>query len=216
LNFKINTLKRTAAILSVVLFASCNSGNKIASSFNKRKYTKGYYFNSVAHRVPELPAIVASETNNQTISYKEKEGIYAKAVLSISSENVVPETKQKKISIAHLTPMVIGRMQGANASGNISYSQATVYDGIPGHDGTATDAGSSKYDGYAKTGKVLGIVGLYFLPLAIPGLILSIIGLKSETYHRSAKTGIVVSIIGIVLLIGSLALLIYINTHQPL
>ncbi len=34
----------TSAVL-ISIFASCNSSNKVVSSFGKRKYTKGFYLN---------------------------------------------------------------------------------------------------------------------------------------------------------------------------
>jgi len=209
---KINSSKLITAILLASLFASCNTGNKVVSSFGKRKYTKGYYFNSVAHKAPELPAIVASGTNNQAISYKEKEAIHTEAVRSVSSESVVPKAKQKKISVSHLSQIIIGKVQKAfikNTTENISWnSQLTMEDGIPGHGGTATDGGNDKYDLDATLGFIFGLVGLIFffvdgfgILLAIPGLILSAIGLKSERKHGLALAGLILSIIAIVLAI---------------
>lgn len=43
-------------LIIVVLFSACSSGNKFASSFGKRKYTKGYYVDN--------PGVIKTPTTN--------------------------------------------------------------------------------------------------------------------------------------------------------
>jgi|GEM_PF-2649052 len=77
-----------------ILFASCGTGNKFASSFGKRKYTKGYYVDAPASiKMPEpkaitLPAVFhqpvvltsqpSKQTTTPTISSKASVGLLQK------------------------------------------------------------------------------------------------------------------------------------------
>ena len=55
---KINSPKISIIIALAAIISSCNTGNKVASSFGKRKYTKGFYLDT--HRKPDLPVITAN------------------------------------------------------------------------------------------------------------------------------------------------------------
>jgi hypothetical protein len=65
------------AILLMVVFDSCNSGNKVVSSVSKRKYTKGFYFNIVRHK-PILPT-VAFNSDNKVVPDKAEHFIISQA-----------------------------------------------------------------------------------------------------------------------------------------
>jgi len=75
-------------ILFVVLFSSCGQGNKFASSFGKRKYTKGYFVDRPSsHQEKITPNIISSlpssvipvqpRPNSISISAPSKESLVA-------------------------------------------------------------------------------------------------------------------------------------------
>ena len=55
-------LKLFAGLIILSFFASCNSGNKVVSSFGKRKYTKGYFFNA-----PQSNKVVARQSKSTAV-----------------------------------------------------------------------------------------------------------------------------------------------------
>jgi hypothetical protein len=63
LNYKINFPKLICFIVLPALLVSCNTNNKVVSSFGKRKYTKGYYFNFGSHKKLEMPVLTDSGKN---------------------------------------------------------------------------------------------------------------------------------------------------------
>jgi hypothetical protein len=62
-----------AGITLLSFLASCSSSNQFASSFGKRKYTKGYYFDNVASVKPVNKQATGNTSNNTVVTNEEKQ-----------------------------------------------------------------------------------------------------------------------------------------------
>jgi len=222
---KINTLKQISLLALVILLASCNTGNKVASSFGKRKYTKGYFLNSVANRNPEQSVIAAHSvsenrneinkgkiTHNSTPVLLNDSAVTDKTAVLASTSKIRLPVQEEKINLLYLTHLL---RPGEISKGNIvGYPQPNPGYGVPGHGGTS--GGGSNCDKDAKTGLALSLIGvglgvavfafasesIFLFALASVicacfGLGLSIAGLKSQDNKAEAIAGLVLSIITI-------------------
>lgn len=215
------------ATLLVSFFASCNSGNKIASSFGKRKYTKGYYFASSGNKKSVLPVSLPQkigETNTSIGSNENDNSIHSVRTADINkkpfivSSSISAPAKIKKVFISSLFQAL-----------GVPATKFSSPDGIPGHASSSTAADSSGYDGIATAAMILGLaclllilgaivfasglfiegsgdlyVALIYL-CALLATIFGYIGHKSERYHGRATVG---KVIGLIILIGTLALFV--------
>ncbi len=101
-------------LASLMLFSSCNSGNKVVSSFGKRKYTKGFFFNvpSIAKKQtsakPEELVNIAKTGNAKTLIKAKNDGreatslivgLTAKAQNTNGSRELTKSNGQKAIKV---------------------------------------------------------------------------------------------------------------------
>jgi hypothetical protein len=194
----------------------------VVSSFGKRKYTKGYYFNFRSHKKLELPVIIAKKASGVSalkIAQENLAPVNDKVSVFTSPANSNNRVKEKKINLLHISQYITGKALYTlpqNNSQNISeYSKSITDYGVPGHGNVTDDTSRDKYDGVATVGFVLAIVSIVFLAaggfgilLIVPAFICSIIGLKSKRRHGQATAGLVISTIEIVLVILIIILLI--------
>jgi hypothetical protein len=237
---KINTPILLSAVTLATLLISCNSGNKVVSSFGKRKYTKGYFFNEGAHKRPVV-AIVASndvlENNAKAKGDKKTERTslvqIATALPTHKAEPVkssgIGSFFMKKINLLHL-PLILTKSPVIATNANTESYKMCINnppdDGIPGHGGLQASSGGD-YDtdaiislvmGLLLVGMIvisaLGAISLVFdsggtltillIPIiALIGLILGILGVKSKSNLAAAIVGIVLNslILGLFLLV---------------
>jgi hypothetical protein len=93
-------------IVAAVLFSSCGTQNKFASSFGKRHYTKGFYVdapgiiqkperNKIILPVQKTPAIISAKViSNQAAQQEEIRSVQiVKSTLTLSSHKKLIETK---------------------------------------------------------------------------------------------------------------------------
>lgn len=166
-------------ILFAALFTSCNSGNKVVSSFGKRKYTKGYYFNFAGHRKPAFSDGISTKvkktnmhinsdivnsrnfsTHSPGISANNKNLTVAHSFLSAS------DAEQKKVIIPVL-PETVNNIASVK---KILYNIFPAPTGVPGHKGANADTGSSNYDDVATIAFIFTMLAVVFI---IIGLIFS-------------------------------------------
>lgn len=199
---KLSILKIICFGVLITLFASCNTGNKFASSFGKRRYTKGYYFNRIARKSVKIQPVIAANKNRErginpvaTI----KNVIDNKAVYLFSSVSLISSQSQRKAQ-----PLGVNN----NLKAVVQNVPIPIESGVPGH-GNTTEVNSNKHDGEAQAGLglsilsiILAIVGGIGFILVIPALIFSIIGLGSKRYQALAIIGLVLSIL--LILVGIL------------
>jgi hypothetical protein len=197
-----------AGLFIASLFISCNTNNKVVSSFGKRKYTKGFYFNS--HSIPKVaakPAYMVTENNIRIHTQIDSSGIRAVSMAAIEKdekhpvENIGKKTLSKSISVNELLPRLLGAKDiFKNNSPAIKMPADTAQ-----ADNAPTDY--RKYNREAIGGLLLGIAcGCliwtgFGLLLAIPGFFLSLWGLDSQKFHTLAVIGVVLNLIGLVALI---------------
>ncbi len=215
---KINIHNLIGIIVLSVLLTSCNSSNNVVSSFGKRKYTKGYYFNTVTHKNLKEPILSSHNCSVKTSKINTDENAFYKlARKAISIKITRPEnstifiTKHVKLgelNVALAPKITLDTSNGLHPKTNSNSIQHSVDYGIPGHQNTL-DLSNYKADRYATTGFIFGILGfVVFPPLLILGLIFSISGLKSKNHHSLAVAGLVLSIIGLAIIVVVILLLV--------
>src|SRR5579863_6368213 len=69
-----NVTKLVGLVAIAAMFASCGSSNQFASSFGKRKYMKGYYFNT-AGSSKEVAATQKSESKTGVVAVATKNNL---------------------------------------------------------------------------------------------------------------------------------------------
>ncbi len=207
---------RTGFILFVgliiaTLFVSCNSGNKVVASFGKRKYTKGYFFNSyTASKTVPKAGIGLPERNAGHISHDDSSNGISVQKQSVPASNKVDrypievvgkKSFVKSLSINSILPQLLTAKDiFKNNSPAIKMPADTAQ-----ADNAPTDY--RKYNREAIGGLLLGIacgclIGTGFgLLLAIPGFFLSLWGLDSQKFHTLAVIGVILNLIGLVALI---------------
>ena len=210
--------KHLAKLLSILvlsaLFVSCNTGNKVVSSFGKRKYTKGYYFNLGAYKKQELPGNTLntiSEIPNHPIAEKERKTSLKDKTKPFFSATGIASVSQKKINLLNPAQIATDKKQHTavtnNSENKLSNADGFSPYGVPGHRGTKEV--TTRYDKNATIGFVFGILSIVITPLfAIPGIFFCISGLKSEKHHTLAVVGLVLNIVAIVLIIAVILLLV--------
>jgi hypothetical protein len=215
--------------LLVSFFVSCNTGNKVVSSFGKRKYTKGFYFASIPNK-KSAPA-----TN---LSHKDEEINTHVSSISPAKPAGIPVNDKKtpiissSISAQHIEQKAtLATLPEATNLANIHKSTENIVsppDGVPGH-GAVVSADSSSYDGMATAAMIFGLAALllllgaivfssalfiegsgdlYIVLMYLCALLATIFGFtghKSERYRGRATAG---KIIGLVILIGTFVLFI--------
>lgn len=185
----------TTIVLFAILFASCNTSNKIVSSFGKRKYTRGYYFNFISHNRPELPVVAAKKVVRASTPniVQESHALINNKVSAVTT--FINQVKQNKITPLQISPLTTNKVSYMLPKNNPVYSQNRTDYGTPGHQGIV-NMGVTKYDRFATIGLVLAILGIFTAGLlAIPGIIFSIMGLKSVNRHTQAVVGLVIGAI---------------------
>ena len=195
------TLKYLSIITAIsITLASCSSTNQVASSFGKRKYMKGDYFNMPSHKqdyhasiqqtapTAEIPQHVNTESSSimnfkaveaQTSPIKNVSPMLAKS----------PAVYRSKVEIGHRAELK-----------NIGEPQSIL---PPVQNSVKTD-GNKTSSGGGNASKnwaaIAGFICAFFFPLL--GLIFSIIGLKSE--HRGlAIAGVILSIVFMVIILAT-------------
>jgi hypothetical protein len=92
-----HTIAFSVIFLLSLLFISCSNNSRIVSSFGKRKYTKGFFFNHVAS-VPKTntaQSSVKSNENKTLIVEKEKQGATYQNPTSIAFKMVFASSKKE-------------------------------------------------------------------------------------------------------------------------
>jgi len=219
---KINFPKLLSIVAISALLVSCNSGNKVVSSFGKRKYTKGFFFNNGSRKNTETPVVAVhkDDTGKPAAKIENSTPRISSTVTenSLSTQPIITSHKvRKSLNLLSLPKPITEKKPNENVVNTNAKSsiQSQADDGVPGHGGVASGA-SSKYDGDAKTGLAFGAIGVIsaivllisgvggaFLLVtsilcACIGLGFSISGLRSENCRGSATAGMVFSILTIV------------------
>lgn len=208
-----------AGILFTGILTSCNTGNKVVSSFGKRKYTKGYYLNLGFHKKPETPVIAGNKVSIAMHKTSSGERAFSNQARKTTGKNMARPIN----SISQVTSNLIRKkaneirlpknITSSNANKSLEETKSSSFPvspdyGVPGH-GSTVYTGDNRADKQATTGFILGILSfLVFPPLAILGLIFSISGLKSEKNHTFAVIGEVLSIIVIAAIVIVVVVLI--------
>jgi hypothetical protein len=220
---KINFPKLLSIVAISAILASCNSGNKVVSSFGKRKYTKGFFFNKGSHKNTETPVVAVHKDNTGKPAAKVENSTprISSTVTenSLSTQPIITSHKvRKSLNLLSLPKPITEKKPNENVVNTNAKSsiQSQADDGVPGHGGVVS-SGDGKYDGDAKTGLAFGAIGVIsaivllisggsiassFLIIASIicacfGLGFSISGLKSEYCRGSAVAGMVFSILTI-------------------
>jgi hypothetical protein len=206
----------------------------VVSSFGKRKYTKGYFFNFISHKKSPA-ALISSIKTAKSSGEKSVENInpYNSLILSpdISEhQNNVPFASQtsatvdqrKKVSAPAFT-------QTENSKAPLKKNFLNFFSeppGVPGHGATDSTQNTSK-DTIAKASLICALLSVLLLfiitlfPFLLPSLsffvgllvisafIMAIIGLKSKKYHGMALAALIISsILLFIALIGAIVLII--------
>lgn len=201
-----------------MLFISCSTSNKVVSSFGKRKYTKGYYFNYGSHKSSQVPVLVENKILTSTPKTSSGGNICSNQRRKVSGNKISasnspitqllsPITK-KEAAIFRVHQDITSRITNEPTK-EIKSSYLSAPYGARGHGGTTNQA-NTKADKQATTGFIFGLLSIFVFPLfGIPGIIFSLEGLKSEKYHTLAVIGLVISIVWLVLFIGIILLLVF-------
>ena len=193
-------LKLFAGLIILSFFASCNSGNKVVSSFGKRKYTKGYFFNA-----PQSNKVVARQSKSTAMQpvAVTKNTLPEKA---LQPTTIQPSIQEKEsVNIKH-----------SSQNNTLKHSPTDFPDTLKEKKGTSsnihiyvnTDANKrSKQldaDAAASAGFMWGILGIATVILGVGvvfgviGLIMSLKGIKSKEEHSKAVIGLLLSILTII------------------
>jgi hypothetical protein len=78
----------------VILVSGCGTGNKFASSFGKRKYNKGYYWDVPSHAV-------AIKAANNPIQYTNEQPIKARSFVANAEKSATVNQVQKQVEQAY-------------------------------------------------------------------------------------------------------------------
>ncbi len=202
-----------AGLVIAALLMSCNSGHKVVSSFGKRKYTKGFYFNSSS-----TPKVAGTPTNavpqqsldkvakNPSVANMAVSGQFGETAIKETNNNSPEKMAEKKVPAktipsGGILPRLLAVKDIFRNNSPLSRMPADTGQG----DEKPTDY--RKYNREAIGGFILGIACLallftgFGLLLSIPGFLLSLWGLDSQKYHTFALIGTIFNLIGLVALI---------------
>lgn len=162
-------LPRLIIVVSLMsFFASCSTGNKVVSSFGKRKYTKGYYLASASNKksAPSIGPSLKDEEINTCVSRNSSAqhiDIPVNGMKTPISSSTISAAAEEKKTIPAAIPEATNAVTIDKSRENVMPSPY----GIPGHGAAAADADSSKYDNIATTAMLLMIAALLLLLGAI-------------------------------------------------
>src|ERR1700679_359148 len=104
-------------LIIATIFVSCNSGNKVVSSFGKRKYTKGYFFNSYAvSKITPKAGTGLRDRNTGHVSHNDSSNKIPTQKLSVLASNKVEKypievigkkSSAKSLSINGILPRLL-------------------------------------------------------------------------------------------------------------
>lgn len=211
-----------------ILLASCNTGNKVVSSFGKRKYTKGYFFNFGSHKKLELPQVATHENKPVNITTSKKGATAVQQFIDGAKGNKIAKQPNNisthlaklKSSLFHPLQNIISKKQDAITNTSSENISGNAPGGVPGH-GSTSDSSNNEGDSDAKAGGVLGLLSAFLIAVlfiipstfsggalvfviigsaiaAVAGLASSIAGLKSHEYFINAVMGLVLSILALI------------------
>lgn len=183
-------------VISVTL-ASCSSTNQVASSFGKRKYMKGYYFNMPSHKQDYVASVQQPAPIAENTQYAETE---SPALASSTAVRLQPEIKSAvsaKNPVPYRSSIKITRRAEMRNTAEPQRILLPVQNSVK-TDGNKNSGGGG--DASKNWAAVAGFICAFFIPLL--GLIFSIIGLKSE--HKGlAIAGVIISIVFMVIILAT-------------
>ena len=209
MSIKTNVLTYSIALFCLsILACSCNSGNRVVSSFGKRKYTKGYFIN-----IPANNEIVANNTEEPQV---EKIGVTTlpMPVIALNKSLRIPPSPEPTIA----NPTKELKALSTRHKGMEEFSSVLKIM-RPDTSHVAQDTIDEFYK-ERKTNRILGVIGItaavagvmfIFLtnfilaPVFIAiGLVISAIGIKRGSNSLLALFGFIISTIGVILLLDIL------------
>ena len=194
-----------------VMLSSCSSDSGMASSFGKRKYTKGYYLNTTG-RIGDIIPVSASTTPKANMVAEQATVIInrAKQVIPIQSQTVSSVSVKPSAQVKSVTSYPKSKADFTSMGQSV---KMVVRD-------TVQDSNDDGYKKEQRTNRVLGIIGFttavagavfLFIPefvvaaiLLAAGFIISAIGIRRGSNSLLAFFGFVVSILGILALLDIL------------
>lgn len=148
------------AALAVAILSGCNTGNRLASSFAKRRYTKGYFWNSPAR----VQAIIANNTQqavakNNVVENTANAAVVVKPVVHIATaRNSSPEAIVCHKAKQPTYKQHIAQAYTASQKSHTAFAQKSINDSNPPPDDNKNRL---------TTGKIFLIAGVVLLLLAI-------------------------------------------------
>jgi len=197
---KRNFYRLLLGVTTSLLFISCSTGNKVVSSFGKRKYTKGVYFNK--HSAPAIASNAGNTLSTPTINKASTTtGQIAEQVIKNSVPKSDKQVSEKHLTINRLLPRVLAFKDVFRNNNPVAIVPAdTSHTEI-----TSTDY--RKYNEEAIGGLACGVAMLclcwtgFGLLLAIPGFFLSKWGTQSQKFHTLAVIGLIINLLGVIVLL---------------
>ncbi len=233
---KIRNFLPLLVVASAVMFlASCSSGNKFASSFNKRHYTKGHFSDPVAKVKTDYNTSTAAtmthkvakpaEIKDAPATHTNKAGINNNTQtppVTVAANSNHKSGKNSSITVHSSKSKGLSVTKGSsNNSQNSTQKENTISK-------SESEGGDTHYNNPSSGGNVnilaivgficgtLGLILCWFgagILFLIAGLICSIIALKREGNHTLALLGLIFSIIGLLLwIIVFLILIVILST----
>lgn len=141
---KMTTITKAACVVAVAaMFASCSTSNQLASSFGKRKYTKGYFFNNPGKQ-KGVDSYETSYAVNKTTASEATAPVVAQNAPVALTNSVAPAVAQNapasSKAISHKSNFVARLNNALAAMQSEKKATAIASEQLPSNNGTSVQA----------------------------------------------------------------------------
>jgi hypothetical protein len=206
IQMKTNKLLYVISALGIIaMLMSCGTSNRVASSFGKRKYMKGYFFNnpSTSEAVAKYDNIVKPTVPaelNKPVQVA-TESTITQPVVIVSSTKHEKKQNAQSVKLAVKAIATVASNNTKQASTIKDNDESLAYAPTPGLENTQVDRGS--YNTPALLGFAFSLLGIllyangFAVVLLLLGVLFSAMGMKKTNHKIFAILGLILGILGL-------------------